>query len=167
MKIGEARQKYMVQLDDLRNKKMVLAQKQKELKDIAGKQGEYDALTSELKEVSQQYDSVRDFMAQLMERRMNLYNIEAGKRQSKAVADQGEEMLKCLEIYRRIASGAKVPASDEKRLMEYSSEMYMMAKNAAMMAERNDKEYDSLWDEEDGSEGQEMDIDQQIDEMEI
>lgn len=167
MKIGEARQKYMLQLDGLSNKKIVLTQKQEELKDIAGKQEEYDALVSELKEVNQQYDSVRDLMAQLMERRTDLYNMEAGKRQSKAMADQSEEMLKCLEVYRRIASGAKVPASDEKRLMEYSSEMYMMAKNAAMLAERSDKEYDSLWDEEDGTEGQEMDIGQQVDEMEI
>lgn len=166
MKIGEAWQKYSAQLDSLRYQKSILSQKQKELEDKPDKQGEYDTLACQLEEISKQYDAVHEFMGQLSERKMNLYNIEAAKRQSEAEKDASEEMLKCLEIYRRIASGGKVPASDEKKLMEYSSEMYMMAKNAAMMAKRSGKEYDSLWDDEEETE-QEMDIDEQIDEMEL
>lgn len=41
------------------------------------------------------------------------------------------------EIYRRMASGAKVSQSDEQSLMEYDPKMYMAAKNAQMMAERH------------------------------
>ncbi|MCM1500082.1 MAG: hypothetical protein NC124_16590, partial [Clostridium sp.] len=40
------------------------------------------------------------------------------------------------EIYRRMASGAKVSQSDERSLMEYDPRMYMAAKNAQMMAKR-------------------------------
>lgn len=42
------------------------------------------------------------------------------------------------EIYRRMASGAKVSQSDEQTLMEYDAKMYMAAKNAQMMARRHE-----------------------------
>ncbi len=54
-----------------------------------------------------------------------------------------------MEVARRIMKGAKVPASDEKKLMEYSMELYMAAKNMAVLNENKKKEeYDSLWDDE-------------------
>ena len=56
---------------------------------------------------------------------------------------------KNIEVARRIMKGAKVPASDEKKLMEYSMELYMAAKNMAVLNENKKKEeYDSLWDDE-------------------
>lgn len=46
--------------------------------------------------------------------------------------------------------GAIVPATDEKKLMEYSMEMYQAAKNMGALARQKEKEeYDSLWDDED------------------
>ena len=45
--------------------------------------------------------------------------------------------------------GDKVPAKDEKKLMEYDPKLYMMAKNAAAMLEmRKRKEHKSLWEDE-------------------
>lgn len=56
-----------------------------------------------------------------------------------------DNMRVAQEIYRRMASGAKVSQSDEQTLMEYDSRMYMAAKNAQMMAERKeDLSRDSL-----------------------
>ena len=44
--------------------------------------------------------------------------------------------------------GAIVPAKDEKKLMEFSMEMYQAAKNIGAMAKKKEKEeYDSLWDD--------------------
>lgn len=40
------------------------------------------------------------------------------------------------QIYMRIASGAKVSPEDERNLMQYDYKMYMAAKNAQMMSQR-------------------------------
>ena len=52
-----------------------------------------------------------------------------------------------MEIARRISEGAKVPYSDERKLMRYNLKLYMAAKNISMM-NQSDKEYKSLWEEE-------------------
>jgi len=44
-----------------------------------------------------------------------------------------------------------VPASDEKKLMEFSMEMYQAAKNIGAMAKEKE-EYDTLWEEEEEKE---------------
>ena len=63
--------------------------------------------------------------------------------------EYSEDMIKIMEVARRIMKGAKVPASDGEKLMEYSMELYMAAKNMAVLNENKKKEeYDSLWDDE-------------------
>lgn len=63
--------------------------------------------------------------------------------------DEAVNMAKIMEVARRISKGAKVPARDEQKLMDYSMELYMAAKNMAMINASNKKEkYDSLWDDE-------------------
>ncbi len=58
-------------------------------------------------------------------------------------------MAKIMEVARRIMRGAIVPAADEKKLMEYSEEMYQTAKSIGAMVQRQKKEkYDSLWEDE-------------------
>lgn len=67
--------------------------------------------------------------------------------------EYGEEMAKCLEIARRISRGDKVPAQDEKKLMEFNMDIYKMAKNmAAINMNRKHEEWDSLWGEEEEKE---------------
>lgn len=54
-----------------------------------------------------------------------------------------------MEIARRIARGDKVPLKDEKKLMEYSSELYQMAKMSAMINEgKKHKKHKSLFEDE-------------------
>lgn len=73
---------------------------------------------------------------------------EADEKKSDAIADYG----KILEIARRIARGDKVPPRDEKKLMEYSAELYQMAKSAAMLnAMKKHKKHKSLFDEEENA----------------
>lgn len=73
---------------------------------------------------------------------------------SREQEDHTADYAKIMEIARRISNGDKVPAYDEKKLMEYSAEMYQMAKAAALLHQKGKrKEYDSLYDEEEEGSG--------------
>ncbi len=71
------------------------------------------------------------------------------KEASDDAADAFLEQGKIMEIARRISRGDKVPPKDEKKLMEYSSELYQMAKMAAMLSRaRRRKKHKSLFEDE-------------------
>ena len=73
---------------------------------------------------------------------------ESGETTQDALVDIG----KVMETARRIARGDKVPSRDEKKLMEYSPDLYQMAKSAAMLnARKKHKKHKSLYEDEDGS----------------
>lgn len=74
-------------------------------------------------------------------------NAEAAKQQAKAVAEQAKAQAKAFEIYRRIASGGRVPPEDENFLQNFSPELYTAAKMAAIMAKEHE-DYDSVLEEE-------------------
>lgn len=81
--------------------------------------------------------------------------LEAAKESAKAAGEGMNELAKIIEISRRISNGDKVPASDEKKLMEYDSGLYQAAKAAAMLhADEKHKEYSSLFEEEEDDKGQ-------------
>ncbi len=69
---------------------------------------------------------------------MGIRDMENAKKQGEAMQESITEMGKAMVIFRRISKGDKVPLKDEKKLMEYSAELYQMAKTAAMLAQ-NDK----------------------------
>ena len=91
-------------------------------------------------------------------RNMIAQNAENSKKQSEAMKKSADDMLKAIEIARRIAKGGRVPPEDEQFLLQYSQTMYMTAKMQAMMAEEHE-EYDSLLEDEEetSSEGVELD----------
>lgn len=63
-----------------------------------------------------------------------------------------DDVAKAMEIARRIARGDIVPLKDEKKLMEFSADLYQVAKaSAAVNANKKHKKYDSLYEEEDDS----------------
>ncbi len=71
--------------------------------------------------------------------------LEASDKSTKAFT----ELAKMIEIARRIANGDKVPGSDEKKLMEFNSDMYQMAKTAAMLNEnKSHKKYKTMFEDE-------------------
>lgn len=169
MKIGEAYKTYSSQIHNLWDRKIELSKRQKELSKSKEKKEELEGVTLELSSVNKDYNSVHEFMEQLSELKMSLENAAAQKQQGEAGAEAVDDLAKYIETARRIASGAKVPSSDVKKLMEYSPEMYMSAMNAAAMNKvKSHKEYDSLWDdEENGQENNIENIDTQIDEKEL
>lgn len=152
MKIAEARKIYASQLDTLWGRK-------RELGKLLEKEPEGDAgglhrdrveLSKQLSQVEKQYDQTKAFMEKLYQKETGLYNAAVAKQQGDTMAEAVDDVAKCMEIARRISSGAKVPPEDEKKLMEYSRELYMAVKAMAMMAKKNGKKYDSLVEEEDG-----------------
>lgn len=159
MKIGEARQIYSAQIKEFQQQKLSLAKQKKDLEHRMSilpdgkEQYANEAATLELSynAVSEKYDEYRNFMEQIMEQHMLLFNAEATKQQGEAMKEYALDQAKIMEVARRIGRGDIVPASDEQKLMEFSMELYMSAKNMAMLSELRDKDkekYDSLWDDD-------------------
>ena len=167
MKIGEAQKAYRQQLSLLRGqrsdyvkqrdenrKRMEKAQEKSEMLGVTFElseeylarekelQGQIDALSGQIKKNEK-------VLSDLTEQEMGIFNSVAAEQQADAMAEYGEEMAKCLEIARRISRGDKVPAQDEKKLMDFNMDIYKMAKNmAAINMNKKHKDWDSLWGEE-------------------
>lgn len=153
MKISEARQAYSAQLGRLRERKTELLKQKKENEKAQNHEANKGVIL-ELSQVEEQYDAARKFMEKFSAYEMALHNMEVAKQQGEAMAKHGDDMAKCLEIARRIGKGDRVPAYDEKKLMDYSFELYMAAKNMALMNQnKKHKDHDSLWKEEEESTG--------------
>ena len=75
--------------------------------------------------------------------------LESAKEAAENAAEGMEEFAKLMEIARRISRGEHVPANDEKKLAEYSSDLYQAAKAAATLhINEKHKKHKSLFDEE-------------------
>lgn len=158
MKIKDAQDKYRQQRQALVNQRKQLVKKRDELKKkvpTSEEEKEYfseTAATLELsiKEVNQRFDENQTVLDQLAEQHAAVWNAEVSRQQGDALQEAAMEVGKIMAVFRRIASGAIVPAKDEQKLMEYSMEMYKAAKNLATMRimEEERKKYDSLWDDE-------------------
>lgn len=157
MKIGEAQKRYRAQRCTLLDqRKKLLKQKEdldKKINTTVNGNEIYsnDAATLELSidAVTQRFEENQKVLDKLAEQYVAVWNAEVAKQQRDAAQEYGEDMVKIMEVARRIAKGAKVPGTDEKKLMEYSMELYMSAKNLAMMNKQKKKEeYESLWEDE-------------------
>lgn len=148
MRLSEARQALNRQMD-------VLDIRRSRIRDLIKEQektgaGSFDRveLSKELEGLDKAYEKTFQERERINEVGAAIHNAEASKQQAEAEKEAAEEMMKCLEIFRRIANGDKVPPQDEKKLMDYNSEMYMSAKSMAVMrAGQEGKEWDSLWEE--------------------
>lgn len=157
MKVGEAKKIYGAQLRDLWNKKLELINQKKQLEKKTnavpgGKElfaEEAATLELSLEAVSKKYEENRKFMDKVSETYVAAFNAEVSRQQSDVMEEYAEDLAKVNEVARRIADGGIVPPTDEQKLMEYSMEMYMAAKNMALLNELKEKEeYESLWGEE-------------------
>lgn len=157
MKIQEAQALYRTQLFEFQKKKSELGKQKKALQekmsvsDEARKHYENEAASVDLSynAMAKQCDVYQDFLGQILEQHTAIFNMEAAKQQGEAMEEYGEDLAKIMEVARRISSGAKVPAKDEKKLMEYSMELYLAAKEMASMKEQKKREeYESLWKED-------------------
>ncbi len=83
------------------------------------------------------------------------WNAEVARQQSDPETGYAAELGKIMTTVARMCAGDKVPLSDEQKVREYDSELYMKAKMAqSMMAamKKKQKEYDSLWKEDEEGE---------------
>lgn len=155
MKIAEAQSAYRAYRQQLINQTKALMQQRDK-----AKQG-YEATGSS--EFSQQaatlqlsIDKTRDLcdkneevLDSLAEQHSTEWNAEVAKQQADAESGVAVELGKILAVARRISMGDRVPSSDERKLMEYSKELYMAAKSAQMLHEMEEhKTHESLWEEE-------------------
>ena len=158
MKIGEAKQTYGVQIKEYFNKQKELDAEKKALdrkiktteNGAVVFQNEAAILELQYNAVSDKRQEYQDYMDKLSEQWANVANMVSSEQQGDAMADAAEELGKIMEVAKRIMHGDKVPATDEKKLMEYDWKLYSMAKNAAAMLEMQEKrkEHKSLWEDE-------------------
>lgn len=73
---------------------------------------------------------------------------QAAERSSKTMQDRTNDQTKAMEIARRIAKGGHVPPKDEQTLLDYSSDLYQMAKQAGMLAKKHKKYKKALTEDE-------------------
>lgn len=171
MKIGEAQKAYRQQLGLLRGQKSDFVKQREENRkkmEEARKKSEEQGVTFELsdaylqreKELQEKIDELsgqiknnEKTLDELIEQEVGIFNSVVAEQQGDAMKEYGEEMAKCLEIARRISRGDRVPAQDEKKLMDFNMEIYQMAKEmAAMNMDEKHKEWDSLWGDEEEKE---------------
>jgi len=171
MKIGDAQKAYREQLGILRARRSDFVKQQKENREkmeAAAKNGDGAGVTLELseeylqrekelqekiEELSGQIKKDEKGLEALIEQEVGIINSEVSKQQADAMQKYGEDMAKCLEIARRIGRGDRVPAQDEKKLMDFNMEIYQMAKNmAALHMDEEHRDWDSLWGKEEETE---------------
>lgn len=160
MKIGEAQQMYRDQVHAYRKQRSVLSKQLEEVRTriqhTTGDGDEKEKYESEaatlqltLDALDEKESEYQEYLDQLSEKYCAYWNAEVAKQQKEAGKEYAADMGKIMEVARRIMKGAIVPASDEKKLMEFSMDMYQVAKNIGAMVRQEKKEkYDSLWGEE-------------------
>lgn len=161
MKIGEARQLYRGQVKAYQEQKAVLS---KRLGDLRSRMEASDdekerhaaegvALELSIGALDAKQEEYQEYLNKLSDKYCAYWNAEVTRQQADAAEEYAQDMGKIMEVARRIMKGGTVPASDEKKLMEFSFELYQTAKNIGSIARQKDKEkYDSLWGEEEEKE---------------
>ena len=157
MKISEARQLYNAQISAYREQQVVLSKQKKELEEKmnASPDGktiyanEAAILELTIKAVDEKQSEYETYMEKLLAQWSAKANMVSAEQQGEAMEDYVTDMGKIMEVARRLMKGGIVPASDERKLMEYSMELYQAAKNMGALAKQKEKEeYDSLWGDE-------------------
>lgn len=161
MKIDEARKLYSSQIKSYHEQQMVLAKQKKELEHKInmtpnGKSvyaNEAAVLELSIKAVDEKQTEYKDYMEKLLEQWSATANMVSAEQQGDAMEEYAEDLGKIMEVARRIMKGDIVPASDEKKLMEHSMELYQAAKNIGAMVKQKEREkHDSLWKDEEKKE---------------
>lgn len=164
MQIKEARQIYSTQIREYQEQKNLLAKQKAELEQKMNAAGEDHSvfaneaavLELSINALDEKQKEYQDYMSKLTEQWAARANMVVAEQQGEAVKESVEDLGKLMEVARRIMKGGIVPPSDEKKLMDYSMELYQAAKNLGALAKRRE-EYDTLWDEEKENDGESPD----------
>lgn len=163
MKIEQARMTYSTQIQSYREQIQLLTAKKQELdkkmelkpeaKELFGEEAATLELT--IQKLDEKQSEYQEYMSKLMEQWSAQANLVSSKQQGEAMGDAMEDLGKIMEIARRIMRGDIVPATDERKLMEFDDELYQSAKNIGEMRKRMEKErkeHESLWKDEEPKE---------------
>ena len=101
-----------------------------------------------IKAVEEQKSQYQEYMDKLTQQWNAVANMEVAKQQGEAMEEGMVDMGKIMEVARRIMKGGIVPPTDEKKLMEYSMELYQAAKNIGALVKKEKEEYESLWEDD-------------------
>ena len=156
MKIAEARQIYSTQIKAYQEQHTALFKQKKELEEKMKSEengtiiyaNEAATLELTIKAVEEQKNKYQEYMDKLMQQWNAITNMEVAKQQGEAMEEGMVDLGKIMEVARRIMKGGIVPPTDEKKLMEYSMELYQAAKNIGALVKKEKEEFDSLWEEE-------------------
>ena len=157
MKIAEARSVYSTQIKAYHEQHSILSKQKRELEEKIKSEengnliyaNEAATLELTIKAVEEQKDQYQKYMGNLLQQWTAISNMEVTKQQGEAMEESVEDLGKIMEVARRLMDGDIVPPTDEKKLMDYSMELYQAAKNiGALMKKKESKEHDSLWEEE-------------------
>lgn len=156
MKIEEARRLYNTQIREYREQQVILSKQKQELEQKInttpdGKTiyaNEAAVLELTIQAVDEKQDEYKDYMDKLLAQWSGIANMVSTKQQGEAMEEYAVDMAKIMEVARRIMKGAIVPGDDERKLMEYSKELYQAAKNIGAMAKEKKEKYESLWDDD-------------------
>lgn len=149
MKIRDAKQSYAAHRHEIWEKREALAKvlKEQEQHPLTSTFDRVE-ISKELSLLDAQYDAVDKALMGITAMETKIFGDECNRHQAEVQAKMAEDLGKIMEVYRRIASGAKVPAKDQQKLMDYDMKLYMAARQAAMLAQQNEEDYDSLWEDE-------------------
>lgn len=156
MKIVEARQLYSTQIKAYHDQHTALYKQKKELETKMKNEengnliyaNEAATLELSIKAIEEQKNQYQEYMDKLMQQWSAISNMESAKQQGEAMEESMEDLGKIMEVARRIMNGGIVPPTDEKKLMDYSMELYQAAKNIGALTKKEKEEYESLWEEE-------------------
>ena len=156
MKIAEARQLYSTQIKAYHEQLTALYKQKKELEEKIESEdngsviyaNEAATLELSIKAVEEQKNRYQEYMDKLMQQWTAISNMESAKQQGEAMEESIVDLGKIMEVARRIMNGGIVPPTDEKKLMDYSMELYQAAKNIGALTKKEKEEYESLWEEE-------------------
>ncbi len=155
MKINEARQIYSTQIREYQEQKNLLYKQKQELEQKMKTAGEDHALFANeaavlelsINALNEKQSEYQEYMEKLTMQWTAKANMLVAEQQGEAAKEYVEDLAKIMEVARRLMKGGIVPASDERKLMDYSMELYQAAKNIGALAKERE-EYDSLWEEE-------------------
>jgi len=156
MKISEARQLYSTQIKAYNDQQVILSKQKKALEEKMNSVSDGKNLFAEeaaileltLDAVIEKKNEYQDYMSDLNQQWSAISQMVSSKQQQDASKEYVEDLGKIMEVARRLMKGDIVPPNDEKKLMEYSMEMYQAAKNIGALAkEKEREEHESLWDE--------------------
>lgn len=157
MKMGDILPKYQAYRNELQDKQKNAYLKLKEAKE----KSKYDAsgiweekaaaLELSYNDAKEKFDKYEDVLNDIKEQYYTAWNAENARALADPETGMAANLAKIMTTVARMCAGDKVPASDEKKVMEYDDKMYGRAKQAQMMMaamKKKQKEYDSLWDDE-------------------